>query len=124
MADTPNIFGANIAQALNAGLGSLLLPVVLIKTVTTRDPADPTKTIEVADPHNGRGFTDKKNIKTTDGTLVRRNANVVSILGASLPAAVNPEPGDRITIEGNTFTIADDGVKRDPAGGLYECETV
>lgn len=123
MADTPNIFGANIAQAINSGLGSLLLPVALTKTDTSRDPSDPTKTIEVPVNHSGRGFMDTKNIRSSDGTLVRRNANVISILGASLPEAVNPEPGDDVTISGNTYTIVEGGVRRDPAGAVYECET-
>lgn len=124
MASTPNIFGANLAQVINQALGTQLLPAVLIKTVTARDPNNPTKMIETPENYECRGFTDTKNIKTSDGTLVRRNANVISLLGASLPEPVNPEPGDRITIEGETFTIAEKGVKRDPAGAVYECEAV
>lgn len=121
MAQTPNIFGVNLAQQINANLGNRLLPLTLIKITSERSSTDPTNNVETRIPHLGRGFTDSKTIRNDKGTLIATNNDVVSILGASLPAAVTPEPGDEITIEGRTRKISEGGVSRDPAGAVYEC---
>lgn len=55
-----------------------------------------------------------------DGTLVRREDRRISLLVATLPAGVEPKPGDRITIQGATYTVLE-GVERDAASFMFTC---
>lgn len=58
---------------------------------------------------------------------VRATDLKVLILGGTLPAGVNPQPGDRITTPNRTVTIVPAGtpgrpaVVTDPAGATHEC---
>ena len=122
MSHLPNIFGAKIAQQLNNALGPLVFPLTLTKVVTSTDPADSTNEIKVETPYTGKGFKDVKSIRNAQGTLVRVNADVIVVLGASLPDNIEPLPGDKITIENKVHTIIKDGVLRDPAGAVFECQ--
>ena len=122
----PDIFGIQIAKTINtafqAAKGSF--PAVLI-TVRKgeRDPLEPTagRAIETTRV-DCRGFMDEREIKATDGAPARTGRTFV-IFGNSLPLTVEPLPGDQIESaeEGKTFSILENGVKRDPAGALYEC---
>ncbi len=51
--------------------------------------------------------------------LIKANERKVLILANSI--SVTPEPDDRITIRGITFTICKDGVGTDPALAVWEC---
>jgi hypothetical protein len=53
-------------------------------------------------------------------TIVRREDRRISLLIATLPADVEPKPGDKITIQGATYVILD-GVERDPASFMFTC---
>lgn len=117
----PDIFGAKIAQEINKALGPLVFDQVLIKTSSTRDPADSTKRVKTKVQHPCKGFIDTYKDQFINGTLVHDSGRKVVILGASLPAGIIPEPGDMITAEGKNHTIAKEGVTRDPASATYEC---
>lgn len=117
----PNIFGANIAQEINSAMGTLLFPVNLFKISTQRNEADPTINDTISTTHQGRGFAETKMNSNISGTVVSVTRKTVSILGASLPDGVVPSPGDKVEIEGETSTIVDNGVARDPAGALFIC---
>lgn len=119
----PDIFGVDIAGILNDVLGPLVFDQTLVKKATSRDPADRTKRITVTTNHACKGFIDAFQDKWVDGAVVRIHDHKIVILGASLPANIVPEPGDDIIAEGSTFTIANDGVVRDPASATYECRT-
>ncbi len=119
----PDIFGADIAGAIAAGLGDLVFDQVLIKTVSTKDPANPTRQIKTEARHDCKGFVDNYAKENARGQGTRINDNKIVILGATLPAGVVPAPGDQIEAEGTTFTIQQDGVQRDPAGATYECQS-
>lgn len=123
MPTPPDIFGAKIAQLINNGLGSLVFDQVLIKVSSIRDPSDPTKTIETEVSHNCKGFIDVFKDDQIDGTLILQNDRKIVILGASIEGGVTPEPGDKITAESEDFVIVPKGVKRDPAGATYECQS-
>ncbi len=121
MAFIPDIFGAQIAQIIADNLGPLVFDQVLIKVTTTRDPLNPTKSIVVETPHDCKGFVDVFDEEDVTGTSVQISDRKIIILGPTLPAAVTPEPGDKLTAEGATFTIVKDGVVRDPAGATFAC---
>lgn len=57
-----------------------------------------------------------------DGTLIKAGDRKVMLFGASISGGAVPEPGDRITIDGETLTIVKDGVNRDPAKATYQCQ--
>lgn len=40
-----------------------------------------------------------------DGTIVKREDRKIWLLGESLPDGVEPKPGDRIAIDGATYTV-------------------
>lgn len=55
-------------------------------------------------------------------SMARASFVGISILGATLPDAVTPMAGDRITHKGTVYTIAADGVTNpDGVGAIYEC---
>ncbi len=118
-----NIFGADIAGQINKALGPLVFDQILIKVTEARDPVDPTLMVPTDTPSDCKGFIDVFKDDQVDGTLVLRSDHKIVILGASLPSDIVPLPGDRITAEGSTFTIVENGVKRDPAGATYECQS-
>ncbi len=55
-----------------------------------------------------------------DGTIVRREDRRISLLIATLPAGIEPKPGDKITIQGATYVVLA-GVERDPASFMFTC---
>lgn len=57
-----------------------------------------------------------------DGTLIKQGDRQVTLFGASISNGAVPEPGDRITIDGETLTIVKGGVGRDPAKATYLCQ--
>ena len=119
----PNIFKANIAKLVNKALGPLVFDQTLTKSVKSRDPADSTKVIAVETNHSCKGFIDEFKDEWVDGTTVKVNDRKIVILGDSLAVGVTPEPGDKILAEGKEWVIVKDGVKRDPAGATYECQS-
>ena len=118
----PNIFKAKIAKRINKALGKQMLPAVLIKIENVKDVNDSTKMTVEEVSYKARGFTEITDVYTKSGSLIARNAYVISILGGSLPDNISPIPGDKITIEGSTKKIAEDGVSRDPAGAIFQCQ--
>lgn len=123
----PNLFGLNIAKLVADGLKSAgdVRPLTLTKSSpgsrTTGDltsGTNPTKAV-----HSGRGFVeDRVGTINRAGTLVRSTRRIVSVIGATLPVGVKPEPSDVISIDGETLTIVGGGVKTDPAEAVFECE--
>lgn len=119
----PDIFGLDLAGILLDNLGDSVFDQVLTKSVKTNDPADSTKRITVETTYPHKGFIDAYDDKWVNGTTVKVTDRKIVILGASLPAGVEPEPGDKILAEGTSWTIVKEGVKRDPAGATYECQS-
>ncbi len=119
----PNIFNANIAGILNSALGPLVFDQTLVKIVSSKDPTDSTKRIQVKTEYSCKGFVDDFKDEWVNGTTVKITDRKVVILGSSLATGIVPEPKDEIIAEGTTFTIVDDGVVRDPAGATYECRS-
>ena len=122
----PDIFGIGIAKTIDtvfqAAKGSF--PAVLITfRKGRRDPLEPTAGRAITETRVAcRAFMEEREVKASDGAPARTGRTFV-IFGNSLPLTVEPLPGDQIesSEEGKTFSILEDGVKRDPAGALYEC---
>jgi hypothetical protein len=120
---TPDIFGVDLAGIVGDALGPLVFDQTLIVVTSSRDPLDSTKTIKVETFHPCKGFIDVFSDRVIDGTNIKYFDRNIAILGATLPQSVVPNSGDKIIAEGKTFTITDGGVRRDPAGAIYECHS-
>lgn len=120
----PNIFGEDIAGKIYQALKNKVFDITLTKVeLGTRTPGSLTSgTNPTETAHTVKGFVDEYQDRHIDGTLIQRGDRKIVILGGSLPSGVVPEPSDKITAEGETRAIVEDGVKRDPAGATYLCQ--
>ena len=122
----PNLFNAQIHKKISSALGKHMLDAVLTKTTAgTRDGSALTggRTVSENDTtHNCKGFTDAYKETEIDGTSIKMGDRKIVILGGTLPDAVDPEPGDTITIEGVEWRIVPSGVMRDPVGATFTCQ--
>ena len=118
------LFGLNIAQLVADSIssaGGLLDGVLVKRTSGTRTPGNLTGGTNPAEGrHNFQGFVENRSEVRSNGSLVSAGGEFVSILGATLPAGVEPSQGDQIEIESTTFTITEIS-ERDPAAALYMC---
>lgn len=53
--------------------------------------------------------------------LVKQGDRKVTLFGASIQGGAVPEPGDRVTIGGETLTIYADGVQTDGVRATHQC---
>lgn len=121
----PKILGVDIAGIAAKALGSKLLPVTLtVVTPGTRNTADLTAgTGPTTVDYACRGLIEDYKAGAVDGTQIQFGDRKVLILGKTINAGnTAPKPGDRVTIEGRTYTIVPKGVGRDPAAATYSCQ--
>lgn len=57
-----------------------------------------------------------------DGEQIVAGDRQVKLFGATIDGGQIPQPGDRITIQGETYSIVKDGVTRDAASAVYTCQ--
>lgn len=110
----------SLARTVGNALRSLFLDATLVQDVpvvgspdVTFDPADPTPT-----SYTCKAIVEKYAERFRLEGLVEQNERKVLILSDSL--SVTPEPGNRVTISGITFTILE--VQTDPATAVWECK--
>jgi len=116
-------FGIDLAAQLASGLGPSLLPATLTRvTPGIRTPGALTGgTNPTTASYPCRGFTDDYQAAEIDGELVHVGDRKVLLLGKTIGGgAVVPQPNDRVTIEGATFTLI--RVTRDPAAATFVCQ--
>lgn len=119
----PDIFGVDLAGIMADELGPLVFDQTLIVVTDTRDPNNSTKRIKSEVRHTCKGFIDVFDDGMINGTTIKFSDRKIVILGGTLPVGVVPTSGDMIVAEGQTFTITEGGVRRDPAGATYECHS-
>lgn len=126
MANIPKLLAKHLGNRKDLGFGPLTLIKVTPGVRTAASLADGTNPTTTSYPC--KGFEENKrsgyqqfwqNAQTNN--TARASFLTISILGATLPAGVEPMAGDRITSKGKTYTIAADGVQRDPVGAMYVC---
>lgn len=119
------LFGVDISGLIKKHMAAGVLPATLIVstpgTRTSGDPAAGTNPTGVSYPC--RGFIDSILTKNLPGTLSASGTKVIVLLGDTINSGnTAPELGDKITIEGDTYRIPDDGkIDRDPAAATYTC---
>ena len=93
------------------------------RTPGTRAPgAASAGTNPIEQSYKATGLVSDYKAYQIDGTLIRAGDRQVLLFGASIESGAVPEPGDSVTIDGETLTIVKDGVKRDPAKASYQCQ--
>jgi len=65
-----------------------------------------------------KGFVSSFESGRIDGTIVKAQDRLISIFAVSLPPGIQPQPNDKITIEGLTYRVVAD-VSRDPASTMF-----
>lgn len=116
------LFGVDIAKEIAKGMAGGLLPAQLIKPVTgNRTTGDLTGgTNPSSKTYTCKGFTEEYRDSQFDGEVILRGDRKVILLGGTLPAAVAPQPGDKVKIENRTYSVVNVG--RDPAAATYTCQ--
>lgn len=107
----------SLAKTVGSAFKTLFLDASLARDVPviSPDPADPLPPQEATYPCKGivEGYSD---YYKTNGLVDAKDRKVL-ILATSL--GIRPEPGDRVTIRGITFTLQD--VSTDPAEAVWTC---
>lgn len=109
----------NPLEVIRAQLGAGLRSIAVAATLTKRTPttrasgAQAAGTRPTATALPCYGFR-KEKAEAGQRTITAR------LLGATIPGRVVPEPGDLVTIGGDTFEIAGE-VKHDAAAATYVC---
>lgn len=128
---------ADLIDIVDRTAKSLLGGELIVKDATltkstpgTRAPdAQSAGTNPTTTTHACRAFVDTFDSTQIDGTLIKTEDRIVSIFASTIVGGVTPVPGDKITIEGDTYRIVGGavgtqegrGVGRDPASFLYIC---
>jgi hypothetical protein len=108
----------SLAKTVGSAFKTIFLPAVLIRDVPQvgGDPADPLPPLAANFPCLAIVEAYSQYFKANN--LVAANERKVLILATSL--GVKPVAGDRVTIQGITFTIQE--VSTDPATAVWECK--
>lgn len=123
------LFGGVIGRELAAALGPQLGPngaATLIKTTARdRSTADPLAgTRATATSYDAQGFVASYEDSDLAGGRVQTGDRKIVLLGVTIQGhgltGVVPEPGDRVTIGGETYQIVT--VAADPALATYTCQ--
>lgn len=116
----PNLFGLDIAGIVDSAItaaGGLMPATLTVVTTGTRTVGNLSSgTNPTSTTHTCRGVVLDRVRGEVD---VKRTASQVGILGASLPAGVDPKPLDRVTIESIAYVI--ERTERDAAGAMHVC---
>lgn len=108
----------SLARQIGRAASSIFLPATLVRDVpgVIVDAADPPAPTQATYPCKAivEVYSERYRL---DG-LVKQNERKVIILATTL--SVRPAVGDRVTISGITFTLAE--VSTDPAEAAWECK--
>jgi len=121
----PKILGVDISGTINRALGSKLLPCVLRKHVPGgRTPGALTSGTNPLEQNFAcRGVVSDYTDREASGGNIKVGDRRILVLGDSIAGGQIPAPNDELTIEGTTYRIVENGVKRDPAAATYECQS-
>ncbi len=117
-----DLFGLDIAGIVNDAMveaGGLRPGTLTRITAGTRTPGSLTAgTNPTPTTHSFEGFVERREVRR--GGQVGASAEpVVTLLGASVSPTAVPQVNDRVTVDGQTFTLVE-LLERDPASAVYE----
>lgn len=116
------LFGVDIAAIVDKAMSAGLLPVTLTHITPGTRGADSTAGTQPTETtHAARGIVDDYSRGEIDGTMIVFGDKKILLIGDSISPTAEPESGDRIEIEGSTYSIIH--VKRDPAKATYVCQS-
>jgi hypothetical protein len=108
----------SLARTIGKAMAPLFLPAVLIRDVPQVGGAPDDPLPPLAANFLCRAIVEAYSQYFKANNLVAANERKVLILATSL--GVKPVAGDRVTIQGITFTIQE--VSTDPATAVWECK--
>lgn len=111
-----SLLEGGLAKTVGSAMTALFLPAVLTRDVpaTGGDPFDPPA--PTPQSYACRAIVERYAERFRVEGLVQQNERKVLVLANGL--GVRPQPGDRITVRGITFTAID--VSTDPAEAVWE----
>ena len=123
------LFGVDIAAIVDKAMSASLLPATLTHITPGTRGADSTAGTQPTETtHAARGIVDEysrgeiaSTSDRTDGTMIVFGDKKILLIGDSISPTAEPESGDRIEIEGSTYSIIHVG--RDPAKATYVCQS-
>ena len=112
--------GEEIAATINNEFKDIVYSATLTKvTPGTRTSGSLTSgTNPTTTAYTCKGYISTFNDTQFPNTLVQNGDRAVVLLAESL--TVVPTPGDKVTIQSNTYTIREKGVERDPSTSIYK----
>lgn len=120
---TGGFIRAQIAKYIGPEVSDVTLIRIVPGTRTVGAQSNGTNPTSTSYPCKGfqKGFKDGQ----LSSTLIKVNDRSIRIVGGTLPDGVIPEPGDKVTIDGDTYRIigGDDGlgVSFDPDKAMFRC---
>jgi hypothetical protein len=115
-----SILNGELADTISDALLDAGIPLDVVVTRLTPnvggDPADPPP--PTLTDHACKGFADRFSDAFIAAGLIERGDIKVVVVANTL--AIEPEPGDQVTIRGKTYRVFD--VSADPALALYELQ--
>lgn len=126
MPNIKKLLSQNLGKQKDLGIRAVTLIKVTPGTRTADSLADGTN--PTTTEYSCKGFESTKRSgywafwqNAQAATTARTKFLTISILGGSLPDGVEPRAGDKIVSQDVTYTIAPDGVQRDPVGAMFDC---
>ncbi|GGA64923.1 hypothetical protein [Pelagibacterium lentulum] len=117
-----SLLEGRIADLIQSGLeaGKLVYDIQFHRDGAIIPPANPWEDPTYGPPidHVCRGFVDDYSTMLIAQSVVQIGDRKINIVANTLP--VVPEPGDKITAQGQTFLVIT--VKRDPATAMWELQ--
>lgn len=111
-----SLLQGGLARTVGAAMSSLFLDAVLERDGPTTGPSyDPTP--GAPQTFKCKAIVERYSAYHRANSLVGEKDRKVLILANGL--AVRPQPGDRVTVSGITFTLQE--VATDPAEAVWEC---
>lgn len=122
-----SIFESEVANIIGGALAPHFLDGVLSRDSVSAptDPFDPSTGTPSTATYTCKALHEEYGVGYKQASLVNSGDRKVMILATSL--ATEPQPGDRITIRGQTFTIVpantagQNAVTTDPAKAVWNC---
>ena len=108
----------SLARQAAAALKSLMLPAVLTRITPGEYDPDTGMTTDTETAYSCRGFLETYSTYTESARQLAPTVRKVVVLAQTL--AVTPALNDRVTIQGETFTVK--RIDSDPARATWEME--
>lgn len=115
---------AGLSRTIGSALSGIFFDAVLYRDAAAAGPNDWTPGAVTTTSYPCKALADAWSAYQISGGMVSANDAKVLILASTL--SIEPRAGDRVTVQGEMFTLVTEGGSRpavmsDPAKALWEC---